>query len=630
MKAAARTRLQPALEVLSLTVVIFLFCRLGVALSMGNSHTVSPLWPASGAALAGLWVLGWSRWPAIVIGTAASNLLSGDPFLFVCLGPWGNAGETLAALWLARRFDLKMPFCKPADVPVFLIFVCALPAVVSGIWSVGVLYIAGVISWLELSSTFFLWWLGNSQGILLVAPAGIAFRTLIRESSWAARGECLGFSLLAALATAAALLLPTGSAMSYPLSWTAFAVVLWAAFRQGFPGAALATCATIAVATGATLFGTGVFLQGELVSSLSLLVVFNVVVAATGLLVAASHFEGRQSQEHLRESEARIRHLHDSMRDAFVSVDMHGRIQQFNSAYTQIVGYQPEELAALTYIDITPEKWHAMEASIVRDQILPHGDSDIYEKEYRRKDGSLVPVELRAFLIRNDDGTPTGIWAIVRDISERKRIEGQAGRALRHEAEWLQLRIQSQPHLLFNALTSLRALIRVDPDQAVEFATKLARFLRASLRIDQRHLVPLETELELATNYLDVERFRFEERLRWRIDVPSELLTVEFPPLVLLTLVENAVKHSIAHRIEGGEIHITSGYRGPHTFLRVENTGSLSAQHTERGGVGLRNARERLELLFGTAAALELRENGSKVVAEVRIPRQLAPSLAGH
>ncbi len=625
MNAAARTRLQPALEVLSLAVVIFLFCRLGVALSMGSIHTVSPLWPASGAALAGLWLLGRSRWPAIVIGTAASNLLSGDPLLFTILGPWGNTAETLAALWLARRFDLKMPFRKPADVPLFLIFVCALPAAASGVWSVGVLHLAGVVSWSGLGSTFALWWLGNSQGILLVAPAGIAFWILVRESDWAARGECLGFGFLAALATAAALLLPAGSAMSYPLSWTAFAVVLWAAFRQGFPGAALATCATIAVATCATLFGIGVFLQGELVSSLSLLVVFNVVVAATGLLVAASHFEGRQSQASLRESEFRIRRLYDSMRDAYASVDMDGHFMEFNQAYLELVGYNSTELSALTYSDITPPEWHAMLENLLRDQILPRGYTDVYEKEYRRKDGSHVPVELRAYLIRGDDGVPTGIWAIVRDISERKRIEGHAERALRHEAEWLQLRIQSQPHLLFNALTSLRALIRVDPDQAVEFATKLARFLRASLRIDQRHLVPLESELELATNYLDVERFRFEERLRWHINVPSELLTVEFPPLVLLTLVENAVKHSIAHRIEGGEIRISSGHRDSETFLRVENTGSLSAQHTERGGIGLRNARERLELFFGTGAALELRENGSTVVAEIRIPRAQVP-----
>ncbi|MCX6903752.1 MAG: PAS domain S-box protein, partial [Verrucomicrobia bacterium] len=116
--------------------------------------------------------------------------------------------------------------------------------------------------------------------------------------------------------------------------------------------------------------------------------------------------------------------LYESMRDAFVSVDMAGNLREFNQAYAQMLGYSDEELHRLTYMDLTPKKWHAFEASLVREQILKRGYSDVYEKEYQKKDGTVFPVELRTFLITDPGGEPVGMWAIVRDISERKATEG--------------------------------------------------------------------------------------------------------------------------------------------------------------------------------------------------------------
>ncbi len=125
----------------------------------------------------------------------------------------------------------------------------------------------------------------------------------------------------------------------------------------------------------------------------------------------------------LRESEGKYRRLHESMTDAFASVDMAGRITEFNPAYQTLLGYTAEELRQKTYVDLTPQKWHAFEARVVTEQILPRGYSEIYEKEYRRKDGTIFPVELRSFLIRDANGQPAAMWAIVRDISERKLAE---------------------------------------------------------------------------------------------------------------------------------------------------------------------------------------------------------------
>jgi PAS domain S-box-containing protein len=143
-----------------------------------------------------------------------------------------------------------------------------------------------------------------------------------------------------------------------------------------------------------------------------------------------------QAEEALRQSEKKYRTLHESMMDAFISVDMAGHIVEFNSVYKNILGYPEEELYNLTYVDITPEKWHASEARIVDEQILERGYSDVYEKEYRKKDGTVFPVELRTFLIRDEAGRPTGMWAVVRDITERKRAEVQLAEQLDELRRW--------------------------------------------------------------------------------------------------------------------------------------------------------------------------------------------------
>ena len=135
-----------------------------------------------------------------------------------------------------------------------------------------------------------------------------------------------------------------------------------------------------------------------------------------------------ETKDALLTAEKKYRKLHESMRDGFVFVDMEGRIKEFNETYRDMLGYNHDEIEALTYIDITPEKWHKVEKKIVAEQILPKGFSEVYEKEYRRKDGTVFPVELRTILIKSDDGTNEGMWAIVRDITERKKLEDERER----------------------------------------------------------------------------------------------------------------------------------------------------------------------------------------------------------
>jgi PAS domain S-box-containing protein len=133
--------------------------------------------------------------------------------------------------------------------------------------------------------------------------------------------------------------------------------------------------------------------------------------------------ERRRAEDALRHSEAKYHMLHDSLRDGFISVDMEGHILEFNRIYQEMLGYAEEELHQLTYQDLTPPEWHEMEERIVNDQILARGYSDVYEKEYRRKDGTVFPIELRSVLLRDAHDRPMGVWALIRDITKRKQGE---------------------------------------------------------------------------------------------------------------------------------------------------------------------------------------------------------------
>ena len=159
------------------------------------------------------------------------------------------------------------------------------------------------------------------------------------------------------------------------------------------------------------------------------------IVALMALLgggVTLLLFRVARQQRHLAANEQRYRRLHESMVDAYAQVDMSGRLVEWNRAFEQMLGYEPAVLARKTYGELTPERWHGMEARVIAEQVLARGYSDVYEKEYIRADGKPFPVELRTYLARDGRGEPAGMWAIVRDITERKRPRS-ASRLAHHD-----------------------------------------------------------------------------------------------------------------------------------------------------------------------------------------------------
>ena len=152
--------------------------------------------------------------------------------------------------------------------------------------------------------------------------------------------------------------------------------------------------------------------------------------APMGYLVQVQDItERKKTEEKIRESEYKYRELYEGSQDGFVRMDMEGHIKEFNQAYREMLGYSKEELLRLSYIDLTPTKWHSMEENIVKEQVLPKGYSMVYEKEYVKKDGTIFPISLRMYLIKDTNGYPSGMWAFVRDISKRKEMEASLRRA---------------------------------------------------------------------------------------------------------------------------------------------------------------------------------------------------------
>jgi PAS domain S-box-containing protein len=128
-------------------------------------------------------------------------------------------------------------------------------------------------------------------------------------------------------------------------------------------------------------------------------------------------------QEELRQSEKKYHDLYESSRDGYALVDPSGKIKEFNSAFKNMLGYDERELVRKTINDITASKWHGEEQRIFEEQVFKRGYSKLYEKEYQRKDGTVFPIELRTYLVRDNEGNPAGMWAWIRDITERKKIE---------------------------------------------------------------------------------------------------------------------------------------------------------------------------------------------------------------
>ncbi len=204
--------------------------------------------------------------------------------------------------------------------------------------------------------------------------------------------------------------------------------------------------------------------------------------------------------------------------------------------------------------------------------------------------------------------------------SREQELDTLRLQALVKELELKTIKSHINPHFIFNALNSIRALIDENPARAREAVTGLSKLLRSSMQSEHLETVSLEDELEIVRDYLALEHIRFEDRLRVEMHIDEATLDLRIPPMMLQTLVENAIKHGISQSVAGGVIHIHSSLSDQGFEIMVRNTGKLMDQNGHRG-FGITSTESRLKLQFGGIAAFSIGNvEGGFVEARILLP----------
>jgi hypothetical protein len=247
---------------------------------------------------------------------------------------------------------------------------------------------------------------------------------------------------------------------------------------------------------------------------------------------------------------------------------------------------------------------------------------DVRHMFTERLDGVLITMGLGIGF-----GCVVVAWFILREKHARDQARLVRAESERHQLEKnilearLQLmQAQVEPHFLFNTLANVQHLVETDPPEAARVLDSLIRYLRAALPQMRESTTNLGREIEMARAFLEINRVRMGSRLQFAIEVPEALKLRAFPPMMLISLVENAVKHGVDPCCDCGTITIRAREDDGKLRVSVEDTGE-GIKPKKGGGVGLSNIRERLKALYGTSARLVIEQREPRgVVASIEVP----------
>src|SRR5215469_16398387 len=281
-------------------------------------------------------------------------------------------------------------------------------------------------------------------------------------------------------------------------------------------------------------------------------------------------------------------------------------------------------LLACATLGLTHAGWVAMWESLLNPWAITPGP-DLFPRLWLHKFyGGLLSYVILYGLILLVGHALRSREQLGRQQTETARLNEQLSKA-----QLSALRRQIEPHFLFNTLHAISGLVREKRnDAAVSMIAGLSDFLRRVVEDSDRQQVPLSEELEFTQKYLDIQKARFADRLQFSVDVPAELLSAEVPSLVLQPMVENAVKHGISKRVQGGAIRISVARDNGALILRVYNDGPGLPAGCEQqtSGIGIVNVRTRLRSLYGDAFKLNLHNQNGGVEASLSVP-YLSPEL---
>lgn len=230
----------------------------------------------------------------------------------------------------------------------------------------------------------------------------------------------------------------------------------------------------------------------------------------------------------------------------------------------------------------------------------------------------MVGVAIATYLLA------AAFYYVIFALEASKQAEARVLQAsvLARDAELKALKAQVNPHFLFNSLNSISALTSSDPLRAREMCILLGDFLRRTLGLGEKLVIPLEEELSLVRSFLAVEKVRFGARIQMQENIDKDTMGVFVPPLLLQPLVENAVVHGIANLVEGGSIRLDAKFQNGLLAIDVENSFDPEAPPRRRSGVGLANVRQRLLARYGNRATFDARTEGGRFCVAIRLPAE--------
>src|SRR5882762_9923775 len=423
----------------------FVAGKLGQATSNIRSSNLGPVWPAYGVALAAILLCGYRVWVGIAVAAFLIAFLSPVP-LVAAVGQ--AAGATLAALvgafLLLRIAKFRPSLSRLRDALALVVLGGLGSAMLSATIGVSVLYATHVQAYSGLSSAWLIYWLGDSTGVLLVAPLVLTAPDLLRIRPRARIGEFVGLLLLL-IATCFIVFgdLPLIPVKLHVLAFAVLPFVMWAAIRFGVSGAALSILFVATVATVETALGSGPFALNATFTNAVLLDVFFAVLSVSGLTLAAVIAE-REHSEREREQlvrkqaamEARLRlaTIVESSDDAIIGEGIDGIVTDWNKGAEYLYGYPSGEIVGKPISFLIPTD-RSNDSPEIMKKLNDREAVKHYETVRQKKDGTLLEVSLTVSPIFDNEGRMIGVSTIARDITERKRAE----EALRESEERLRL-----------------------------------------------------------------------------------------------------------------------------------------------------------------------------------------------